>query len=151
MARKLPEEPEAISATRLGAKTDLSERQVSRICALHSVPKVTHHGFQFWPAISALVNHYRNESENLDEETKRHKAAIIANERRQSDIETGKMEGDYIETSQVIRTASAYVMAARQRILSSSLSGDEREAVLKDLEQLGSVNWVERAKELTLE
>ena len=65
----------------------------------------------------------------------------LAAERRQVELKNALTEGELISVSYVIRLAESFLVPVRQRILSSSLTEDERAEMLDDLVKFGEVDW----------
>lgn len=65
----------------------------------------------------------------------------LAAERRGQELKNALTEGELIPTATVIRLAESFLVPVRQRILSSSLTEEERAEMLEDLVKFGEVDW----------
>ena len=67
--------------------------------------------------------------------------ANLAESTRGMKIKNDIAEGGVISTALVIRLAESFLVPVRQRILSSSLTDEEKVEMLEDLVAMGEVDW----------
>ena len=65
----------------------------------------------------------------------------LAAERRQVELKNALTEGELISVAYVIRLAESFLVPVRQKILSSSLTEEERADMLDELVKFGEVDW----------